>query len=154
MAKAKNKRDEYGGMQAWNELFEYVKTEVLGYEKDMTIPRPFILRLEGLSKGNFKANKHIEPMAKYSYQDILTAFKVAKVLLGGKNDFDDDEHRFNYVCVIVEKKINDVVKARLQKLTTQEKVKDIDLSVQTNEKAKYKAKSKDMENNQVLDSLW
>ena len=154
MATKKITREEYGGIEAWNELFEYVEHEILNYTEDMRLPRQFILRLEGLSKGNFKANKFIKPMAKYQYQDILTAYKVAKVLVGNKSDFKDDEHKFNYISAIAEKKLNDVVKARLSKQKTMEKAKEIDLSVQINTKAEYKAKSKDTGNSEILDSLW
>lgn len=154
MAVTKKVREAYGGVEAWNELFEYVEHEILNYTEDMKLPPPFILRLEGLSKGNFKANKLIKPMAKYQYQDILTSFKVAKVLIGNKNDFKDDDHKFNYASAIVERKINDVVKARLSKEKTIKKAKAIDLSVQTNTKAEYKAKSIDTSNNEILENLW
>lgn len=154
MAVNKKVREAHGGVEAWNELFEYVEHEILDYNDDMKLPPTFVLRLEGLSKGNFKANKLIKPMAKYQYQDILTAYKVAKVLAGNKNDFKDDEHKFNYISAIAEKKLNDVVKARLSKQKTMEKAKEIDLSVQINTKAEYKAKSKDTGNSEILDSLW
>lgn len=152
MNKKESKRDLYGGVEVWNKLLGYVKKEILEFQYSDAIPKYVILRLDGLSKGNFINSKYIKPMAKYQYEDILTSFEVAKVLMKGKT-FTDIGHKFNYAMKIVESKINDVVKARLRNEKVKEKIEIIDLSIHQSQKAEYRPKSMNL-NSDVLDKLW
>lgn len=146
--------DKYGGVEAWNELFEYVEHEIMLYDHDMRMPHSMILRLRGLARGNFMANNKIKPMAFYTFQDILTAFKVAKALMKNKTDFEDDMHRFNYAMTIVENRINDIVKARKSRENVTQKAEELDIGVHLNQKAQYQPSTIDISNNETLNSLW
>lgn len=140
----------------WNELYEYVKLDVLGY-MDKKIPQSLVLRLKGLSEGKFMANKYTKPMANYSFKQILTTFKLHKfeITNGFKNNektFKDENHKINYMMVIIEKKINDVV----DKMNRVEKSKVQGENVEVNaneEKAEYKTKTKEVKSN-ILNDLW
>lgn len=145
-------RDEHGGFELWCELYEFVEHEILNLTNDEKMPSYCVLRLEGLSKGNFVANNSIKPMAKYQYVDILTTFKLAKALMKGKR-FEDNGHRFNYAMTIVEKKINDVVNARKRVKKTEEKIEHIDLGIHESKKVEYQPKSK-KQKSEVLNKLW
>ena len=141
----------------WNALYEYVKKEILEYTDDMQLPRFMILRLRGLRNGKFMANKNSKPMASYDYNTILLTFKACKydILRYTKQGiFKDEQHRFNYIMVIIENNINDIV-MRLKNVKRQEKKIDIiDIEIiQRDETAEYTKKSKETTNKR-LDNLW
>jgi hypothetical protein len=97
--------------QEWDELYQYVKKEILQYDASQSIPSTMVLRLKGLSTGKFIENKHIEDKAKYSYKIILYTFQIQKqpILFAVKNkEFANEISKFNYICKIVENNINDV----------------------------------------------
>ena len=141
----------------WNALYEYVKKEILEYTDDMQLPRFMILRLRGLRNGKFMANKNSKPMASYDYNTILLTFKACKydILRYTKQGiFKDEQHRFNYIMVIIENNINDIV-MRLKNVKRQEKKIDIiDIeTIQRDEIAEYTRKGKETTNKR-LDNLW
>ena len=149
-----NKKEEN---RQWNLLYEYVKKEILEYTDDMQLPRFMILRLRGLRNGKFMANKNSKPMANYDYNTILLTFKACKydILRYTKQGiFKDEQHRFNYIMVIIENNINDIV-MRLKNVKRQEKKIDIiDIeTIQRDETAEYTRKSKEATNKR-LDDLW
>ena len=150
MRKYSNEKQE-----KWLELCEYVKKEILGYGDEMKFPKPLALRLKGLSKGQFVANKNIKPMANYSFEDILLTFKINKLdilmAIGDKNKFKDEEHRINYFMVIIEKKLNDTVLKR--KKIEKEKAAVENVEIQNGRKADYIKKTK-AKNNDKFKELW
>lgn len=99
--------------EEFDELYKYVKFKILEYDENIRLPRYFILRLQGLSKGNFISNKRIKPMASYTYTEILYTFKFCSVnikrAIANRDRFKDEQHLFNTIMVIVEKEINNVV---------------------------------------------
>lgn len=141
----------------WCELYEYVKKDILGYSQDMKLPKRFVLRLQGLHRGVFMANKNIPPQAEYSYKTILLTFKVKKldILIGLKNNsatFKDENHKFNYIMSIIESSINDIV----VKMKNNEKAQAAGLEVEIQEdgnKATYKKKTEEKKNDRLKD-LW
>ena len=154
MSKDIDKKEEN---KQWNELYEYVKKEILEYTDDMQLPRFIILRLRGLRSGKFMANRNSEPMASYDYNTILLTFKACKydiLRYTKQNNFKDEQHRFNYVMVIIENNINDIV-MRLKNVKKQEKKIDtIDVeTIKRDESAEYTKKSKETTNKR-LDDLW
>ena len=144
-----------GSNEEWLKLCDYVHKEILLYSKDMKFPKSLALRLRGLSKGQFIANNKIKPMANYTIEDILLTFKINKLdILNSTSDkfkFKDEKHRINYIMVIVENKINDVVLKRQKLRKENEIVKDVE--VQEKSKAEYIKKSKSIKN-EKLKSLW
>ena len=143
-------------IEDWNKCYEYVKRDILGYI-DKNLPKNIVLRLKGLHEGKFMSNKSTKPRANYTYKQILTTFKLYKyeIINGLKNNeriFKDEGHRFNYIMVIIEKKINDVVDKinRVEKAKIQGAKVVIDI---VEEKAKYTTKTKES-NNDRLNDLW
>ena len=62
----------------WDELYQYVKTEILHYDSNQSIPKNIILRLKGMQNGKLMANKKTQNNAEYSYEIILYTFKICK----------------------------------------------------------------------------
>ena len=96
----------------WNELYEYVFKEILGYEKGMKLPKYMILRLRGLRDGQFLSNKKTSQNADYSFKIILYTFKAKKldiIAICGKIEFKDEIHKFNTIMKVIENSINDIV---------------------------------------------
>jgi hypothetical protein len=140
----------------WDELYQYIKTEIFEYT-NQALPKYMILRLKGLVEGKFMANKYVKPMAKYEYKHILYTFKLNKIKIKEivkSSSFQNEQHKFNTIMIIIEKDINDVVNRLKQKVKSEEKIEKIDLTNVIHEGAEYKNKSKDKKVNNELDELW
>ncbi len=138
------------------ELCEYVKKEILEYDDEMKFPKILALRLKGLSNGVFIANTNIRPLASYEFEDILLTFKMYKldilIAIRDKSKFKDENHRINYVMVIIENKLNEVVIKR--KKIEKEKSRAESVEIQNNDvKANYIRKTKSKKNDKFKD-LW
>lgn len=144
--------------EQWSDLYEYIKYEILGYTKDMQLPKFMIYRLRGLKEGKFMSNKNTPANASYSYYEMLLTFKACRLDIQRYTEqklaFADEQHRFNYIMVIIENNINDIV-LKLQNSKQQlERVESIDVSAVKREiNTEYKRKSKDIKNSR-LDGLW
>lgn len=141
----------------WINLYEYVKKDIMGYSKDMKLNKYMVLRLKGLADGRFLANKTHKPMANYSFKTILYTFKVCKadILSAFKTNqtkFTNEEHRFNYAMVIIEKNINDMVIRLENAKQAKEKSQSLNLEHIFNEGAEYQTKTKEPSKN--LKDLW
>ena len=95
----------------WDELYTYVRSNIMGYDNNQALSSGMVLRLKGLLVNKFMENNNIKDSANYSYKTILNTFKfcsqdIQKALRS--NTFKDEMHRFNYVLKIVEKNINNV----------------------------------------------
>lgn len=148
------KKKEY---KDWCKLYDYVKYEILKYDKDMKLPKFMILRLRGLYNGQFIANKNQKPHANYGYDVILLTFKVCKhdiLRYTSQKSFKDEQHKFNYIMVIIENNINDIA-LRLKNAEKQkDNIKKLDTSnIDRKGVAEYRKKSKDI-NNKRLNDLW
>jgi len=151
MSIKKEKKD----MTDWNNLYDYVKLNILGYN-DMNLPKYMVLRLQGLSKGQFMANKSIKPMASYDYKTILFTFKACKQdimsgLMSNQTKFTNEEHKFNYIMVIIEKNINDIVIRLKNAKNAKEKAETVNMDHIFTNGAEYKTKTKV---NEKLNDLW
>lgn len=139
----------------WDELYEYIRTDIMGYPKTKALPTYFVLRLKGLVEGKFVSNKAQKSYGSYEYKTILYAFKICKpnLLRAFANvAIQDEQHRFNLIMSIIEREINDVVDRLARAKETKEKMKTKELPHQMNERAEYKAKKK--RENKHLDDLW
>lgn len=98
-------------IQEWNDLYEYVRQNVMGYAKNQVLPSNAAIRLQGLASGRFYANKKIKEKGQYSYRIVLMTFKYSNMDIqkAFKNkSFKDENHKFNYACAIVESNLNTV----------------------------------------------
>lgn len=142
--------------QEWDELYRYVKDEILQYDKTQSIPSNLILRLKGLTTGKYIENKSIPDRAKYSYKIVLYTFQICKMSIlqgvAGKR-FCNEAARFNYICKIVENNLNDVYLRTQRANQAQTSISHQDTSVLSNKGSSYKS-STTKELNKRLEELW
>lgn len=111
MAKKTKEKMTKEEKEDWKALYEYVHTNVLGYDKNQSLSRSQVLRLKGLKNNKFMANNNVEDTANYSFKVILYAFQSCKPAIQNAIDrvnFKDEMHKFNYILKIVEPQLNDV----------------------------------------------
>ena len=143
----------------WCELFEYVRKEILEYDSNMKMPKYMILRLRGLRDGKFMANKKQSPLGSYEYKTILMTFKLCKskinsYIQGNKSKFNNEQHKFNGVMIIIENEINNVVEILKKSNKSENKTKSLELKHQVNDNAGYKSNNKKSKINKNLEELW
>lgn len=123
MAKKKMSEKE---LQDWNVLYQYVK-DILGYDENQALSKNMVLRLKGLTTGKFIENKNIQDEANYSYEVILNTFKVCRPNIDRalrSNNFKSEQHKFLYICRIIENNINDVYMRMKQAEKAKEEAKN------------------------------
>jgi len=131
----------------FDKLYEYIRSDIFEYDKETPLPRWFVMRLKGLHEGKFYANKKSKSNGEYSYKAIYATFKLnSKYIkrLIKTNKFNNEKHKINYIMVIIEGKINDVVLA-IKRKEGSEKIakKQIDKEInQTKQSAEYKKDKK------------
>lgn len=131
--------------QDWEELYEYVKKNIYGYEDGQLLPKLMTSRLLGISRGKYIANNKSVNNADYSYKTILNTFKfcstdIQKALR--TNKFVDEQHKTNYVLKIIEKNINDVY-IRMKNLEkAKEEAKNTMVEISTHVGAEFKPREK------------
>ena len=107
--KEKTKKDiEY---KKWTELYEYVKKEIMGYTKEKQLTPNMRTKLQSLRNGSFVRKGVSMNNQGYEYNVILTTFKAKKVEIENATFgkvFEDDNHKFNYIMIIITNSINDV----------------------------------------------
>lgn len=142
--------------QQWNDLYQYVKKEILLYDESQSIPSSLVLRLKGLAKGKYIENKNIEDRAKYSYEVVLYTFQICKpkiinAILG--KDFNSEQGKFSYICKIVENSLNDVYMRLKQAKKTEEKTEGVNTENLSYKGAEYANKTEKIKNDR-LNELW
>lgn len=153
MAKKKMTEKE---KQDWENLYYYVKSNILGYDENQALSSTMVLRLKGLLTNKFMENNNIASTANYSYETILNTFKfcypdIQKALR--TNRFVDEMHRFNFVLKIVERNINTVY-LRMQNIQkTKEEAQNTSVDAVNHTGADYQRKTKEV-NNKLLNDLW
>lgn len=114
--------------QQWDDLYQYVRKEILMYDQNQAIPSSLVLRLKGLAKGKLMANNAIPNHADYSYEIILYTFKICKTkiltAIEGKT-FNGEMNKFNYIAKIIENNINDVYQRITNAKKTQDKIESL-----------------------------
>ena len=103
-AKVKRKKMSEEEKRDWNELYSYVKG-LMGYDDKTSLSRTEVLKLKGLTRGQFIANNNQQELAEYSFYEILVTFKVCKfdIIRGFRsNSFKSNGHNFNYMIKFVE----------------------------------------------------
>lgn len=140
--------------QDWEELYEYVRTNILGYDKNIPLPPNIVARLLGILHGKFKVNNKSIDNAKYHYKVALNTFKLCSLDIQRAlrvNNFKNEEHKFNYIAKIIEKNINDVYIRMKNVEKAKEDAKNIVVEVPTHVGAEYKPRKKKKER---FSDLW
>lgn len=143
--------------EQWDRLYQYVKTDILLYKENQSIPSQIVLRMKGLCQGKLIANNHTKNNADYTYETVLLTFKMCKSAifqgLYGKT-FNSEVNKFMYIAAIVENNINDVYLRIENAKKTKEKTKNIQLDNLSNNIAEYKKKTEDNIVSNRLENLW
>ena len=131
--------------QDWESLYNYVKSNIMGYDENQALSSTMVLRLKGLLTNKFIENNNIESTANYSYETILNTFKyssidIQKVLR--TNNWKDEMHKFNYILKIVEKNINTVYMKMKNLEKAKEEAKNTTIEAPTHIGAEFKPKEK------------
>lgn len=129
----------------WDELYQYVKVNIMGYDKGQALSSEMALRLKGLLTNKFMESNKIKASANYSYKTILNTFKysyldIQKALR--TNNFKDEMHKFNYILKIVEKNINTVYVRTKNAEKAREEAKHMAIEAPTHTGAEFKPKEK------------
>ena len=128
---------------AWDNLYQYVKSNIMGYDQNQALSTTMVLRLKGLLSGKFIENNNSEDKANYSYEVILNTFKFCSFDIENafrSKSFKDELHKFNYALAIVEKNINTVYMRMKNIEKSEDKIKEIDTTVATYNGIQYKSK--------------
>lgn len=139
----------------WNDLYEYVKTEILHYDKEQTLSKMTILKLKGLSEGKYIANKNTEKKADYTYEIILYTFKVCKSKIDyaiQTKTFENESKKFSYIMAIVSNNINDVYNRVNNAKKSQKKIENANVDTQVHDAAEYVGK--EHKENKRLKDFW
>lgn len=132
----------------WEELYEYVRQNVLGYDENQSLSRPMVYRLKGLLNNKFMANNNLEDTANYSFRVVINTFKfcMPDIRRGlQNNNFRDEGHKFNYILKIVEANLNTVYlqMKNADKIKKEIEDKKVDITINNNIEYKPKEKVKD-----------
>ncbi len=107
--------------QKFNELDIYIASEILGYEVGQIVP-PFL-------------KKRVKKLAQnYDYEVIKLCFEYMKKDLNyylSNKEFEDDQHKVNYIMIVIENNINDTYKIwkRKKELQAKHDTHNIDINI-------------------------
>lgn len=138
----------------FDRLYNYVK-DLLGYDKNQSLPKSFVLRLKGLSTGKFIENKKVKDKANYSYDIILATFKYKKKAIlkaFQTKNFKNENNKFNYMLAIIQNSLNDVYIRINENKKSSIALEHIELNSDFNQDL-YKRKTEEKDNKK-LKELW
>lgn len=141
----------------WDDLYQYVKKEILGYEECQNLS-PFQIRiLKQLRNGEYVVRNKQMVNKGYPYKVILFTFKFKKrdilAAIQGKT-FNDEKHKFSYIMVIVNNSINDIYKRYLRTLKDKKDTIDDNINISIDNKKKvFKSNMKNKTDNKLVDLL-
>ena len=141
----------------WNELYEYVRRNVMHYDENQSLSKTMVLRLRGLLTNKFIANNNINSTANYSYQTVLNTFKfcIPEIQKGlASNSFKDENHKFNYVLKIVESNLNTVYVKMKNAEKTKEEADSHDISDAAEYVNTFKSKNDTSKKTNKYNDLW
>lgn len=139
----------------WENLYEYVRRNVMGYDETQSLSRSMVLRLKGLLNNKFMANNNIADTSDYSYQTVLNTFKfcMPDIQRGLRsNSFKDETHRFNYILKIVENNLNTVYMRMKNAEKSKQKTETMSMETATHTGAEYQQKTS--KTSERLSDLW
>lgn len=138
------------------ELFDYV-VELLGYKaKNIKPPKQLFLRIEGLRKGEYIPNGK-ETGICYPYKIILYTFKLMKGQINNalkSVDFKNEGHKINYILIIIEKNINDILIAVEKNKIAKEKMERKVIIMDSTAKNRFQ-KTEELKSQELFDDdIW
>lgn len=142
-------------IEKWDDLYFYVKFDILGYEPRKNLTKYMVLKLKELRSGKVMNNQDNLSAYEYTYDEILWTFKFKKQdILEAINriEFANENNKFNYILAIIKNYINDVVDMLARAKKQKEKSESIDTEYFEQTKAKYKRKDKKVSDR--LNDLW
>ena len=148
--KIKRKKMTKEEKEQWDELYSYVKG-LMGYDDKTSLSRTEVLKLKGLTRGQFIANNNQQELAEYSFYEILVTFKICKfdIIRGFRsNSFKSNGHKFNYMIKIVEGSLSTVRERLKSRQKQEERIASIEINTEE-EIAEYKKKSKEVKNKRL-----
>lgn len=144
MGRPKQKKMTEQDKKEWDELYEYVKLKVMGYDEKQKLSTNMILRLKGLRYGKGMQNNKVPDAADYSYGLILITFKYCSQNIQNalrSINFTSEEGKFAYLSRIVENNLNTVYMRIKNNEKAKEKMATANMSVAVHEGAEYQKKS-------------
>ena len=147
-AKVKRKKMSEEEKEQWDELYSYVKG-LMGYDDKTSLSRTEVLKLKGLTRGQFIANNNQQELAEYSFYEILVTFKICKfdIIRGFRsNSFKSNGHKFNYMIKIVEGNLSTVRERLKNKKQAEQKMESIEVTEESAIKYVNKNKGKNINN--------
>ena len=143
--------------EKWDELYEYVRSKVMGYDENMCLSSNMVLRLKGMLNGKFMANKCHKDKANYSYDVVLATFKYSMPEIRRAMDrvsFSNEMHKFLYIAKIVENNMNDVyIKMKNRKKIEEEVAKEVK-NTTVYKTPEFKSTIKKHNKQNKFDDLW
>ena len=140
----------------WEELCEYVKLEILGYDSKMKFPKDLALKLQGLKKGQFIANNKAKINAQYDNFTLLCTFKLCKQrivnYISNNDKIKNEKHKINTIMKIIEPEVNDMYIRLNERELSIKKIESINVENHYNNSAKYTKKTN--ETKQKFEDLW
>lgn len=130
---------------AWDELYTYVRKNIMNYDDNQALSNAMVLRLKGLLTNKFMENNNIKSTANYSYETILNTFKYSSLDIQRAlrtNNWADEMHKFNYVLKIVESNINTVYVRMKNAEKAKEEAKNTTIEAPTHTGAEFKPREK------------
>lgn len=127
----------------------------MGYGDEQSLSPYFVKKLKGLPEGKVIANTKTKAKADYGLDTVLYTFKANKAIILNalkSKTFNSEQQKCNYICAIVANNMNDVYMRLLNTKKSQEKAKDVDVSILSNEGAEYKTNEDNT--NKRLEDLW
>lgn len=141
--------------EEYDELYEYVRSKIMGYDESQSLSSQMNLRLKGLKVNKHMENYNIKDTANYSYKLILITYKFCSVDIDKAfktKSFKNELQRFNYAAAIVESNLNTVYERMKNTQKAEEKTQTMDVKTATHTGASYQRKTKETASN--LEELW
>lgn len=155
MAKRPKEKMTEQEIAEWDELYQYVRKNILGYDENQKVPQYMVIRLKGLREGNYMANRRLPKNANYPYPTILNTFKLCyrdiKYAMSHKS-FKNENHKVNYIMAVIESNLNDVYLKMKKKKEEDRAAEKASINMIPDASAMYKKKSKKESKN--LSDLW
>lgn len=138
----------------WDNIYMYVKFDILKMEEWQNVDKNTVLRIKGLKDGHFVANPNIIPKAFYTWEELYLAFKYSKldiIKAFSSVQTKDINHKTNLMLKIVESNLNVVVDKLIAKKQAEARMDRVELTESST--IKYKKKSKETKNSKLKDMI-
>ena len=102
---------ERAELKDWDELYMFVKYQVLNYDDVQNLPNNIVTRLKDLRDGNFRDRKKDMFKQGYPFPVILATFKTKISDISfytSTRKFENEMQMFNYIMAIIDNSINEI----------------------------------------------